>query len=98
MFLKVIWSTTLLKFSIIFDFLSSGESQVWSSFYGKEKRNVWTSQVQAESQQVLSQRIFHNMLLLSYEYCESRTLRDDLTRDRIVVAIEDKKLYEQLQF
>ena len=38
------------------------------------------------------------MLLLSYEYCESRTLRDDLTRDRIVVAIEDKKLYEQLQF
>ena len=98
MFLKVIWSTTLLKFSIIFDFLSSSESQVWSSFCGKEKRNVWTSQVQAESQQVLSQRIFHNMLLLSYEYCESRTLRDDLTRDRIVVAIEDKKLYEQLQF
>ena len=47
---------------------------------------------------LVSQRIFHNMLLLSYEYCESRTLRDDLTRERIVVAIEDKKLYEQLQF
>ena len=31
------------------------------------------------------------------EYCESRTPRDDLTRDRIVVGIKDKKLYEQRQ-
>ena len=31
------------------------------------------------------------------EYCESSILRDDLSRDRILVGIKDKKLYEQRQ-
>jgi len=42
----------------------------------------------------------HNFITDSYclaEYCEFGALRDDLIRDRIMLAVKDKKLSEQLQ-